>query len=94
MYVPQILIPALLQLEKAFVDAQEDPAFIAEFQELLTEYAGRPTPLTLTRNLTKGTKTRLYLKREDLLHGGAHKTNQVLDQALLAKRMGKTEIIA
>ena len=67
MYVPQILIPALLQLEKAFVDAQEDPAFIAEFQELLTEYAGRPTPLTLTRNLTKGTKTRLYLKREDLL---------------------------
>ena len=94
MYVPQILIPALLQLEKAFVDAKDDPAFVAEFQALLTEYAGRPTPLTLTRNLTKGTKTRLYLKREDLLHGGAHKTNQVLGQALLAKRMGKHEIIA
>ncbi|WP_461605758.1 tryptophan synthase subunit beta [Aeromonas allosaccharophila] len=94
MYVPQILIPALLQLEKAFVDAKDDPAFIAEFQSLLTEYAGRPTPLTLTRNLTRGTKTRLYLKREDLLHGGAHKTNQVLGQALLAKRMGKSEIIA
>lgn len=94
MYVPQILIPALLQLEKAFVDAKDDPAFVAEFQSLLTEYAGRPTPLTLTRNLTKGTKTRLYLKREDLLHGGAHKTNQVLGQALLAKRMGKHEIIA
>ena len=94
MYVPQILIPALLQLEKAFVDAKDDPAFVAEFQALLTEYAGRPTPLTLTRNLTKGTKTRLYLKREDLLHGGAHKTNQVLGQALLAKRMGKSEIIA
>ncbi|MGL4204778.1 MAG: tryptophan synthase subunit beta, partial [Aeromonadaceae bacterium] len=94
MYVPQILVPALLQLEKAFIDAQQDPAFHQEFRSLLTEYAGRPTPLTLCRNLTKGTKTKLYLKREDLLHGGAHKTNQVLGQALLAKRMGKTRIIA
>ncbi|TKI08130.1 tryptophan synthase subunit beta [Martelella alba] len=94
MYVPQILIPALLQLEDAFVSAQSDPVFQAEFRDLLTHYAGRPTPLTLCRNLTAGSKTRLYLKREDLLHGGAHKTNQVLGQALLAKRMGKTEIIA
>ncbi|AKJ42200.1 tryptophan synthase subunit beta [Pragia fontium] len=94
MYVPQILMPALQQLEEAFVSAQRDPAFHSEFQELLTNYAGRPTPLTLCRNLTAGTKTKLYLKREDLLHGGAHKTNQVLGQALLAKRMGKTEIIA
>ena len=94
MYVPQILVPALLQLEKAFVDAQADPLFHQEFRSLLTEYAGRPTPLTLCRNLTVGTKTKLYLKREDLLHGGAHKTNQVLGQALLAKRMGKTRIIA
>ncbi|WP_413738766.1 tryptophan synthase subunit beta [Sodalis sp. RH21] len=94
MYVPQILVPALLQLEEAFVSAQSDPAFQAEFSDLLTNYAGRPTPLTLCRNLTAGTKTKLYLKREDLLHGGAHKTNQVLGQALLAKRMGKTEIIA
>ena len=94
MYVPQILVPALLQLEKAFVEAQADPEFHREFRSLLTEYAGRPTPLTLCRNLTRGTKTRLYLKREDLLHGGAHKTNQVLGQALLAKRMGKTRIIA
>ncbi|WP_410015230.1 tryptophan synthase subunit beta [Sodalis sp. C49] len=94
MYVPQILVPALLQLEDAFVSAQSDPAFQAEFSDLLTNYAGRPTPLTLCRNLTAGTKTKLYLKREDLLHGGAHKTNQVLGQALLAKRMGKTEIIA
>ncbi len=94
MYVPQILVPALLQLEKAFVEAQEDPAFHAEFKTLLEEYAGRPTPLTLCRNLTEGTQTKIYLKREDLLHGGAHKTNQVLGQALLAKRMGKTEIIA
>ncbi|CUX96620.1 tryptophan synthase subunit beta [Candidatus Doolittlea endobia] len=94
MYVPQILIPALIQLEDAFVSAQSDPAFQAEFRDLLTNYAGRPTPLTLCRNLTVGTRTKLYLKREDLLHGGAHKTNQVLGQALLAKRMGKTEIIA
>lgn len=94
MYVPQILMPALLQLEAAFVNAQQDPAFHTEFTGLLKNYAGRPTALTLCRNLTRGTRTTLYLKREDLLHGGAHKTNQVLGQALLAKRMGKTEIIA
>ncbi|HDL7089564.1 TPA: tryptophan synthase subunit beta [Yersinia enterocolitica] len=93
-YVPQILMPALKQLEEAFVSAQLDPEFQAEFQDLLKNYAGRPTALTLCQNLTEGTKTKLYLKREDLLHGGAHKTNQVLGQALLAKRMGKTEIIA
>ncbi|QUJ66377.1 tryptophan synthase subunit beta [Photobacterium sp. GJ3] len=93
-FVPQILVPALDQLEDAFIDAQKDPAFEQEFLTLLKEYAGRPTALTLCQNLTKGTKTKLYLKREDLLHGGAHKTNQVLGQALLAKRMGKDEIIA
>ena len=93
-YVPQILMPALDQLEQAFIDAQQDPQFTEEFYELLTEYAGRPTPLTLCRNLTQGSRTKLYLKREDLLHGGAHKTNQVLGQALLAKRMGKEEVIA
>lgn len=93
-FVPQILVPALEQLEQAFIDAQQDEDFRAEFMALLQEYAGRPTALTLTRNITQGTKTKLYLKREDLLHGGAHKTNQVLGQALLAKRMGKDEIIA
>ncbi|PSV28966.1 MULTISPECIES: tryptophan synthase subunit beta [unclassified Photobacterium] len=93
-YVPQILVPALDQLEDAFIEAQQDPSFQQEFITLLKEYAGRPTALTLCQNLTKGTKTKLYLKREDLLHGGAHKTNQVLGQALLAKRMGKNEIIA
>lgn len=93
-YVPQILVPALDQLEEAFIEAQQDPSFQQEFITLLKEYAGRPTALTLCQNLTKGTKTKLYLKREDLLHGGAHKTNQVLGQALLAKRMGKNEIIA
>ncbi len=94
MYVPQILVPALKQLESAFVDAQTDKAFQAEFTDLLKNYAGRPTALTLTRNLSPNPQVKIYLKREDLLHGGAHKTNQVLGQALLAKRMGKKEIIA
>ena len=93
-FVPELLIPALDQLEKAFVETKDDPSFQAELNGLLTTYAGRPTPITLCRNLTKGTKAKLYLKREDLVHGGAHKTNQVLGQALLAKRMGKTRIIA
>lgn len=93
-YVPQILVPALDQLENAFIEAQQDPHFQQQFMSLLKEYAGRPTALTLCQNLTQGTNTKLYLKREDLLHGGAHKTNQVLGQALLAQRMGKTEIIA
>ena len=94
MFVPQILIPVLQQLEEAFIEARQDPTFQAELHDLLVNYAGRPTALTLCRNLTTGTRTKLYLKREDLLHGGAHKTNQVLGQALLARRMGKTEIIA
>ena len=93
-FVPEILVPALDQLEEAFIDALDDPHFQNEFISLLQDYAGRPTALTQCRNLTKNTKTTLYLKREDLLHGGAHKTNQVLGQALLAKRMGKNEIIA
>jgi tryptophan synthase beta chain len=92
-YVPEILMPALEQLEAAFVAAGCDPAFAAELDELLVKYAGRPTPLTLCRNLSAD-PVRIYLKREDLLHGGAHKTNQVLGQGLLARRMGKTRLIA
>ncbi len=91
-FVPEILVPALEQLEGAFLDAEQDAGFRAELDGLLRDYAGRPTPLTLCRNLGNG--SRLYLKREDLLHGGAHKTNQVLGQALLARRMGKTRLIA
>ncbi|QCI20416.1 tryptophan synthase subunit beta [Buchnera aphidicola (Brachycaudus cardui)] len=94
MYVPQILMPALLELERYFFDAQKDKFFQKELHNLLKNYAGRPTALTLCNNLTKDTKTRIYLKREDLLHGGAHKTNQVLGQAMLALRMKKKEIIA
>ncbi len=87
---PEILVPALEQLEASFLDAQDDAGFQAELGDLLANYAGRPTPLTRCRNLPG----QIYLKREDLLHGGAHKTNQVLAQGLLAKRMGKTRLIA
>lgn len=92
-YVPEILMPALEQLEAAFLESEQDSAFHGELDALLAKYAGRPTPLTLCRNLGKD-PVRIYLKREDLLHGGAHKTNQVLGQGLLAKRMGKTRLIA
>ena len=78
MYVPELLIPALDQLEQAFLEAKDDPAFNAEFMSLLKDYAGRPTSMTLTRNLVSNPKVKLYLKREDLLHGGAHKTNTLL----------------
>ena len=94
MFVPELLVPALEQLEQEFIAAQNDPAFKQEFESLLKEYAGRPTPLTLTRNFSPNPLAKIYLKREDLLHGGAHKTNQVLGQALLTKRMGKSRVIA
>lgn len=94
MFVPEILVPALEQLEQAFQESQQDEAFQQEFYQLLKDYAGRPTPLTHAKNFCGNDNVKLYLKREDLLHGGAHKTNQVLGQALLAKRMGKKEIIA
>ena len=92
-FVPEILVPAITELEAAFLAARDDSVFQAELGDLLATYAGRPTPLTRCRNLGAG-KARIYLKREDLLHGGAHKTNQVLAQALLARRMGKKRLIA
>ena len=93
MYVPASSCPLFLQLEEAFVNAQKDPAFrkrpgLPDCVEKLTP--GVQRRLTLCCNLTRGTRTTLYLKREDLLHGGAHKPTRVLGQALLAKRMGKT----
>lgn len=93
-YVPEILMPALEALEAGFLDAQEDPAFQAELAALLRDYAGRPTPLYRCRNLARETGSEIWLKREDLLHGGAHKTNQALGQGLLARRLGKTRLIA
>ena len=94
-YIPETLAPAIEELESAYQKYKDDPGFQNELSYYLTEYAGRPTPLYFAKNLTKhlgGAK--VYLKREDLLHGGAHKTNNTLGQALLAKKMGKKRIIA
>jgi tryptophan synthase beta chain len=94
-YIPETLAPAIEELEKNYLKIRNDFAFKKELSKFLVEYAGRPTPLYLAKNLTKkigGAK--IYLKREDLLHGGAHKINNTLGQALLAKRMGKKRIIA
>jgi tryptophan synthase beta chain len=93
-YVPESLIPALEELESAFNRFSQDEAFLAEFKHLLAHFAGRPTPLYHAKNLSKAWGATILLKREDLLHGGAHKTNNAVGQALLAKAMGKTRIIA
>jgi tryptophan synthase beta chain len=93
-YVPEILLPALEQLNTAFQESRTDGEFQQELKALLKDYAGRPTPIYLCRNLGRDKGVKLYLKREDLVHGGAHKTNQVLGQALLAKKLGKTRLIA
>jgi len=94
-YVPETLMEALKELEESYLRLIEDPGFKLELDRLLREYAGRPTPLYYAENLSKligGAK--IYLKREDLLHGGAHKINNTLGQALLAKHMGKRRVIA
>ena len=93
-YVPELLMPALDQLAEAFHAAQNDQAFLTELNALLADFAGRPTPLYKCRRFLADSSISVYLKREDLLHGGAHKTNQVLAQALLTKRMGKQRVIA
>lgn len=94
-YVPETLMPALIELEAAYRTAQADPAFQAELNGLLKNYVGRPTPLTLARNLSDSLGgARIYLKREDLAHSGAHKINNALGQALLARQMGKRRVIA
>ncbi|MDK2973823.1 MAG: tryptophan synthase beta chain [Methanofollis sp.] len=93
-FVPETLMAPLRELASAYETAKTDPVFQKELQGYLSEFAGRPTPLTFCRNLSADLGCRLYLKREDLLHGGAHKTNNALGQALLAKYMGKTRLIA
>ena len=94
-FVPETLMPALVELEQAFVDARKDESFRREFEGLLASYVGRPTPLTYARRLSEQLGgAHIYLKREDLAHTGAHKINNALGQALLAKRMGKNRIIA
>ncbi len=94
-YVPEVLMSPLEELERTFLEARQDPAFQAELGELLRTFAGRPTPLYFARRLTeKLGGAKIYLKREDLLHTGAHKINNCLGQALVARRMGKKRIIA
>src|SRR5690349_12671021 len=93
-YVPETLVPALVELEAAWIAAREDPGYRAELDALLNDYVGRPSPLYLAQRLSERVGHAVYLKREDLNHTGAHKINNALGQCLLAKRMGKTRIIA
>ncbi len=94
-YVPETLMPALSELESAYVELRVDADFQAELERLLSTYAGRPTPLSHARRLTaKFSGAQIYLKREDLAHSGAHKINNTLGQALLARHMGKRRIVA
>jgi len=93
-YIPETLMSPVEELEKAYLEVRDDSEFQRELENLLKNYAGRPTPLFLAGRLSKKLGSRIYLKREDLCHTGAHKINNALGQALLAKRMGKTRIIA
>ena len=93
-FVPETLVKAAQELDKAFESVKDDKAFNEELQYLLRNYAGRPTPLYFSKNLSAKYGARIFLKREDLLHTGAHKINNTIGQALLAKRVGKTRIIA
>jgi tryptophan synthase beta chain len=93
-YVPEVLIPVLEELEEAFYRFCEDEQFAAELAQLSKDYAGRPSPLYYARRFSEHVGFKVYLKREDLLHGGAHKVNNTLGQGLLAKYMGKTKLIA
>ena len=94
-YVPEVLMAPLEQLEKAYLEARHDPAFQTELKDLLANYAGRPTPLYYAKRTSEALGgAKMYIKREDLLHTGAHKINNCIGQALLARRMGKKRIIA
>ena len=93
-YVPETLIPAIDELERAYDEARNDPAFVDELNEMLVNYVGRPSPLTEAPRFSEQVGTQIWLKREDLNHTGAHKINNTVGQALLARRMGKRRIIA
>lgn len=94
-YVPETLMNAIAELESMYLQMKDNPEFLSELEDLLTEYNGRPTPLTFAKRITdKFGKAKVYLKREDLCHTGAHKINNTLGQILLAKKLGKTRIIA
>ncbi len=93
-FVPEALMPACLELDVAFRDAWGDPTFVAQYHDTLREFGGRPTPVTYLERLSQRLGLKIYAKREDLAHTGSHKINNVVGQALLTKRMGKTRIIA
>lgn len=93
-FIPEMLYPNVEELRQRYLAIMEEPAFQSEFQALLTDYVGRPTPLYFAERLSKKYNTRIYLKREDLCHTGAHKINNTIGQVLLAKRLGKKRIIA
>jgi len=93
-YIPEMLYPNVEELRQNYLKVMQEPAFIAEFHSLLKEYVGRPTPLYHAKRLSKKYKTKIYLKREDLCHTGAHKVNNTIGQILMAKRLKKTRIIA
>ncbi len=93
-YIPEMLYPNVKELEDNYLKIMNDPSFIEEFEALLKDYVGRPTPLYFAKRLSEKYNTNVYLKREDLNHTGAHKVNNTLGQILLAKRLGKTRIIA
>jgi len=93
-YIPEMLYPNVEELRQNYLKVMQEPAFIAEFHSLLKEYVGRPTPLYHAERLSKKYKTKIYLKREDLCHTGAHKVNNTIGQILMAKRLKKTRIIA
>ncbi|MDD4496725.1 MAG: tryptophan synthase subunit beta [Methanosarcinaceae archaeon] len=93
-YVPEVLMPALEELEEAYEKYKSDPEFLKELDYYLKEFGGRETPLYYARNLSKKYGLKVYLKREDLVHGGAHKLNNAIGQALLAKHMGKKRLVA
>ncbi|MEN6386675.1 MAG: tryptophan synthase subunit beta [Phycisphaerales bacterium] len=93
-YVPEVLIPALEEMEQAFYKFYKDEKFVSELNILYNDYAGRPTPLYYATRFSELVGFKVYIKREDLLHGGAHKVNNCLGQGLLAKYMGKTKLIA
>jgi len=93
-FVPEALIPACLELEAAFIDAWGDPDFVAQYRQVLREFAGRPTPVTPLRRLSQRLGISVFAKREDLAHTGSHKINNVIGQTLLTQRMGKRRVIA
>ena len=93
-FIPEMLYPNTEELRQNYLQIMEEPSFVKEFQALLKDYVGRPTPLYFANRLSNKYKTKIYLKREDLCHTGAHKVNNTIGQILMAKRLGKSRIIA